>query len=388
MSRVTKHTSTAAAAAVLLSLSACQSARQNAQGTIIDEYSAGLAALRSGSVSPEFPEARVSDLLAAEGTTSSLDELVRASQQAFAEILARTETSRDEIVVMDPPETVIASAPVYDEDSAGLGALMSDSSAVMPSITQAPASLSTRDIARQLAQALTNQLFTSTQPLIDALALLGLDGLAPGAIDAALEVHLLSPEERRHLDAARAFLESVRASADGDDDAPADTAQQIALDLSETRPLRIVRAELCSRVDGYGQFATFEPSVFIAGRRNRVIVYVEVDRFRHAEVTPSSNVYGTGAGHYAVELTQRVEIYHKADNVLAMATPVLADRRVSRNRFRDYYVVTAIDLPQTLTVGQYEVKITMRDRADNSLAQAVVPLTIVADASAILADHP
>jgi hypothetical protein len=157
------------------------------------------------------------------------------------------------------------------------------------------------------------------------------------------------------------------------------------MDLAETRPIAITRASLCTRVDGYGQFTTFASNRFVAGKRQRVIVYVEVDRLGHETMSPAP---GEMTPQYAVELTQKIEVFHSADDVLALATPTLTDRRVGRNRFRDYYVVTAVDLPKTLSIGDYQIKVTMRDAADDGVAQVMIPLTIVANASALVDDTP
>lgn len=378
----------ASAASMLVMLAACQSS-QRAANTDNDEYSAGLAALRSGTDAPGLPKDRTpEDVLAAAGQPTAIDDLVRASQQAFADVLSRQQPESITITESAPPAAIAASS-VDDDDfaSAGLSSFAPESEApALATNTSAASEVTSADLARQLASIISQQMIASTEPIIDALALLGLDSLAEGSLDSALEVSMLSPDEQRNLDAARSFIEAVRDAALGNEDAPVDAAERIALDLAESRPLRIVRAELCSRVDGYGQFTPFQPATFIAGRHNRAIVYVEVDRFRHTEVITSLGA--STDPHFAVELTQRIEVFHHADQVLAMATPTLTDRRISRNRFRDYYVVTAIDLPQTLSVGQYDVKITMRDRSDNSLAQIVIPFTIVADASAVLADTP
>jgi hypothetical protein len=42
-----------------------------------------------------------------------------------------------------------------------------------------------------------------------------------------------------------------------------------------------------------------------------------------------------------------------------------------------------VDLPATLSVGEYKIKVTIRDASDDGVSQAVIPLTIVADSSAL-----
>ncbi|KAA0214638.1 MAG: hypothetical protein DYG94_08200 [Leptolyngbya sp. PLA3] len=373
-----------AATTLLVVLPACQSSGTRAS---VDGYNAGLSALAGAAQTPKVPSREAAEQLLA-SDANALTDMIAASTKALDELFASDlgpllDASQEPQVfdapeLVDPslPEPVVLepSTPAPDPSGAGLSVLTDDLTLEDPvPVAEPPLS----DLARQIVDSLASGLGYSDRPLEDALALLGLEALVPGAADAPLTSDLFTPNEQTQFEAARSLLDAIRAGEENPD-AAADAAEQIAQDLAEQMPLRLDRAVLCSRVEGFGQYTEFAGNTLLAGRSQRVILYVELSRFGHSEI-PGTD----GQPRYAVDLSQRVEIYHEPDGVLAMATPTLADRRVSRNKFHDYYVVTAIDLPETLTVGQYGVRVTMRDRSDDSTAEVVVPLTIVADASAL-----
>ncbi|MCL4222749.1 MAG: hypothetical protein KJZ65_15425 [Phycisphaerales bacterium] len=375
-----------AATTLLIALPACQSSGTRAS---VDGYNAGLSALAGASQAPKVPSRQTAEqLLASDANalTAMIEASTKALDELFASDLGPLLNAATEPQVFEAPDLADATlaspitteplASTPDPSSAGLSSLIDDLTLEepVPPVAGVPA---LSDLARQIVDSLASGLGYSDRPLEDALALLGLEALVPGAADAPLSSDLFTPSEQTQFEAARSLLDAIRAG-DDDPDAAADAAERIARDLAEQMPLRLDRAVLCSRVDGFGQYHEFLGNTLLAGRSQRVILYVELSRFGHTEI-PGTD----GQPRYAVDLTQRVEIYHEPDGVLAMATPTLADRRVSRNRFHDYYVVTVIDLPATLTVGQYGVRVTMRDRSDDSVAEVVVPLKIVADASAL-----
>jgi len=385
------------AAGAAVGLGGCQAGKTTAAGAET-EFSSGLAALIASEQGPGVDAALMDDLLASTGSETELEAMIQSSYETLARAFenAETEPVAEETVVLSEerePETTIVDVPLvadevlasssgFDAGGAGLAALMAESAVAAPAAEMSAAAM-IRSSAEELADAILAQLPFSMSPVEDAVALVGLEGLVPGVSESAIEGGVLSDEEVSYIRAALRLSEALR-TVETDPDAAVDTAQQIAMDISESRPIRIMRAELCTRVEGYGQYTTFASKRFVAGKRHRVIVYVEVDRLGHTVETPAT---GETAPRYAVELAQRIEVYHSADDVLALATPKLTDRRVGRNRFRDYYLVTAVDLPETLSIGEYKIKVTMRDNSDDGVSQAVIPLTIVADQSA-LTDTP
>ena len=386
------------AAGAAVGLGGCRSATK-AQGEPGAEFSSGLASLLGSDAGAVADASTLDDLLTDSDGAGDLETMIQNSYETLERAFADAETSSEPVTVAaapasvdDPIETepaesenVLASLPAeYDASGAGLAALVAESG-VEASIPEAedPAT-AIRSTSRKLADAILAQMPYSMTPADDALALLGLESLVPGVSEAAIAGGTLSDEEQAYVQSLLRFMDAVR-TLDVDPDAPVDTAQQVAMDLAESRPIRIVQAELCSRVEGYGQYTRFPSNRFVAGRGQRVIVYVEVDRIGHETVSPAS---GETTPRFAVELTQKIEVYHSSDDVLALATPTLKDRRVGRNRFRDYYLVTAVDLPATLSVGEYKIKVTIRDASDDGVSQAVIPLTIVANSSALDTDTP
>jgi hypothetical protein len=382
------------AAGAAVGLGGCQSASRT-QGEPGTEFSSGLAALLKDRTGPSVDASSIEDLLADSGETSDLESMIQSSYETLERAFMDAETVPEPIVVAAEPaaaqpvlvepaaeEDVLASLPAnYDASGAGLAALVAESGGeeAIPEAEDADPATAIRSASRELADAILAQMPYSMTPADDALALLGLESLVPGVSEAAIAGGTLSDEEQAYVESLLRFMDAVRAL-ELDPDAPVDTAQQVAMDLAQSRPIRIVQAQLCTRVEGYGQYTRFPTNRFVAGRGQRVIVYVEVDRIGHETVSPAS---GETTPRFAVELTQKIEVYHSSDDVLALATPTLKDRRVGRNRFRDYYVVTAVDLPATLSVGEYKIKVTIRDASDDGVSQAVIPLTIVADSSAL-----
>jgi hypothetical protein len=226
----------------------------------------------------------------------------------------------------------------------------------------------------ELGSLLARRAATSVTPMPDlalAAAIAGSQGRP------APELSSLGPSERAILEAIRsvhAFLATSAAGGDSEGvkavDAP-DALQAAADRAAEGLPLRITDARLCTRVVGFGDYTELSVNAFLAGKAARVVVYTEVDRF----ATRS----GAG-GRQTVELSQELDVYHDADGAHCWKRPAQSVSESSRVKRRDFFITNAIELPPTLTVGKYRMKITMRDLAGNSVAETTIPFTVVADA--------
>jgi hypothetical protein len=222
----------------------------------------------------------------------------------------------------------------------------------------------------QLAQA-------GDAPASSALALAGLEAVRPQALDAFAKQGLLSPAELASLDAARELFRAM-SSEDGLA-GPAEVSavlDRIRRDLDARAGLRIIRAELCTRVTGFGRYEPFASNRFIAGRAQPVIVYTEVDRFAHRE-----SIGEDGQPRFETELSQRLELYHTADNLNTWNRAAETDRTTSRNRVRDYYLINQVTLPPNLSIGRYHLKVVMRDLIGEHMAEIIIPIEIVAATS-------
>ena len=120
------------------------------------------------------------------------------------------------------------------------------------------------------------------------------------------------------------------------------------------------------------------PGKLLAGRTHPAIVYVELENFASR---PTTDARGNTA--HSVEIGQEISLYHDADGLLAwkQAEQIVTD--TSRSERHDFFLVHRIDLPRTLTVGIYKLKVTVRDKVSGDAAEVILALEVVADASLI-----
>lgn len=262
--------------------------------------------------------------------------------------------------------TIEEAAPI--EDAAPVDAVVTAEPTLEEQLTLA---------ADDLASALRRRAEGETSPFGTLVALGSLDLITPGLGAAPQAAGALTGAEDRALAAWRSAMS--QASSELQSGGGPEALERLATNLLETmhaeRTLHIGRFALCTRVDGFGQYAEFETTAFLARRAHRAIVYVEVGDFMAAPAADANGVSG-----HRVELTQGVSLYH-ADGTLAWRQTDQETTDFSRNQRRDFFVVQRIELPETLTVGSYNLKVTMRDKATGAVAEQTMPLTIVADAS-------
>lgn len=137
------------------------------------------------------------------------------------------------------------------------------------------------------------------------------------------------------------------------------------------QPLQIHAFELCRRVDSYGVYEPFATTRFLAGRKNRVLVYVELENFKHEPLDD---------GRYEVRLEQSVELYDATGETTVWRQGPVQLVDVSRNKRRDFFIVYPIDLPARLPAGGYRLKVRIADKHTGSLCeQTMHDIRIVAD---------
>lgn len=168
----------------------------------------------------------------------------------------------------------------------------------------------------------------------------------------------------------------------------AEEAERLADELAEFRPLTIPRAALATRVAGYGivqELKTYDEEgtyKLLATRPHAAIVYAEVGQFV-SRARRQDNRDGFG-----VELRLELALYHddRQNNLLVWKTEPQQVIDFSENRRRDFYITQKITLPRTLTVGSYRLKVRVSDiNNEGAVAEAVLPLDLVGDASALTA---
>ncbi len=230
------------------------------------------------------------------------------------------------------------------------------------------------ELVGELIELLTGIARTSDNPGAAAATLAGLDSLSPKALDELYSDGVLSEAELSSLRAAQEVLTSISSSGTiASPEAVAKVLERVKNELDRQSGIRIVKSILCTRVDGFGKYEPFSSNDFIAGQAHEIIVYVEVDRFGWREMTGND-----GQPRYEVELSQRLELYHVADDMNTWNRAAEVDRSVSRNRVRDYYLINKITLPANLGVGKYHLKVVMRDLVEDRVGESIVTIRMVA----------
>ncbi len=155
--------------------------------------------------------------------------------------------------------------------------------------------------------------------------------------------------------------------------------------LAPPSTLKIARAALCSRVAGFGHFDAFPTTSFISGRPIRAIVYVEIDGFTARPAREGDPVQAnlSLAEQVSVDLAQSLTLYQDPSGLLSWHRPARPVIETSRNKRRDFYIIHQIELPATLSIGRYNLKVLVKDRTTGAEAEAIIPIQIVADRSAV-----
>lgn len=185
-----------------------------------------------------------------------------------------------------------------------------------------------------------------------------------------------APTTLEHSTALEAVAGLVRSlTADGGASAALlERFQEAADAVGSEQLLRITYATVCRRVQGFGRYTPFENDRFIAGRPQKMIVYVEVDRFAHRAIAES-----TTGDRWSVDLEQTL-ILHDEGGAIAWQVPAQEVREASRSRRHDFYLIHEIELPTRLAPGSYRLKVVMRDLVADAHAEAVIPIRLVAAA--------
>ncbi len=257
-----------------------------------------------------------------------------------------------------------------------------------PPATQSPEDRR-RSLASELAGLIRAQGEDARSPAPTVARLAALEMIEPGISgESASGGPALTPAERRVLDAWRGMFVDARSkieSPGSDIMGLAEAMRTASENAGSVRPMRITRASLCTRVDGFGVYTELrkfgEQYKFLAGRRQRLVVYAEIEQFASRQ---RAAIEGGGPG-FEVLLLQDLSLYHagKDSDLLAWRKPDQEIVDVSRNRRKDFFVTQLIELPETLTVGSYRLKVRLTDRVGGATAESIIPIDVVADASAV-----
>lgn len=243
-----------------------------------------------------------------------------------------------------------------------------------PRVVTVTREMSETEMTATLAERLLRDARSTDASLKPWLARAALAAVDPAYELSAADLSPLSAENRRLVTAyQRLFAQigrSTGASAASDRQVLSDLAEELADAIDQHKPLTIRNLKLCKKVNGFGVYETFSKNVFLAGQSHPMIVYAELDHFR-SDVGPD--------GKHLVRLTQEVVLYNDADGLPVWRQRPVAITDESYNRREDFFVVQVIRLSDRLTVGKYQLKVTITDEVGRSVDEATVPIQIVAD---------
>lgn len=237
------------------------------------------------------------------------------------------------------------------------------------------------EATEELAMLLRAEADLSDAPVSSMAALAALELIERGVAPNPADMKWLTARERELLSAFYDLFSEAGERLESDPNdllSVHDVIEGLPGRLQSWKRLSIPVAALCVRVDGFGQYEEFGSNTFVAGRAHRMIVYTELADFRsEAAMGPG------GESGRRVRLTQDLSLYHDADGLLAWREANQKIDEFSRNERRDFFLVQLIELPRTLTVGRYRLKVTLVDEVAGSTAEAVIPIDVVADAGLV-----
>lgn len=281
--------------------------------------------------------------------------------------------------------------PEADDDGLAIGAGTDQPSA--PSAQERMAAQAT-----QLAALVREFGEGNASPVGAMVYLAALEAIAPGLIESqygplpsAAASMQLTDDERTLVEAAQRAASSLRDELQGDFVDPQAVAAAIQTLSEQLRPVRTLTlndVKLCLRVENYGVYRAVQlyddRYKFLAGREHPVIVYSELDHFTH---TPGAE---NGVPGFTVNVRQALKIYRigtedarDTESTLVWQLEPQTVLDFSRNRLRDFFIVQVIELPRTLSVGSYRLKVIATDVVSGEEVEHGIEFDIVADASAL-----
>ncbi|WP_146456131.1 hypothetical protein [Rubripirellula tenax] len=130
-----------------------------------------------------------------------------------------------------------------------------------------------------------------------------------------------------------------------------------------TDSLELRSLAFCTEIESYGQIKTFSGNRFSAGQQ--VILYCEIENF-----TANKNADG-----YETHLQGSYDVYNaKNERIVSQVLP--ADKQVSANYLRDYFIAYQMNLPAQLDPGTYRLQMTMEDVHGKKYGQSSIPFEV------------
>jgi hypothetical protein len=184
------------------------------------------------------------------------------------------------------------------------------------------------------------------------------------------------PQEDREIvsaimDGLSNFRSNIRGGANGllkDKTAP---IAEMGDRVRNQATLSIPSLTLCRDVKQFGIYEPFTSTRFVHGEKHLMVVYCEVQNF--ASQLNSKGLWET-------KLKYEVLLYTDSNDaalqVWQQKPTAVVDQCHSRRR--DFFIAKLMEVPQDLPVGGYLMKVSIVDETANRIAEATVPLQIVA----------
>lgn len=157
----------------------------------------------------------------------------------------------------------------------------------------------------------------------------------------------------------QAQIRAMMASREADGRDPATFANNLLESVENLRTLVRAKADLsvpkvilCKSTEGFGVYEPFSPTEFPAGRRQEVLIYIEVDNFS-SEITPK--------GFSRTLLTLRPSLLNKKTGEEVWSTTYENIEDLSRGRRRDFFLAVSQTIPASLSPGDYVLKVEVED---------------------------
>lgn len=142
--------------------------------------------------------------------------------------------------------------------------------------------------------------------------------------------------------------------------------------LGVAADLNIPKIAICHEVKAFGVYEPMEPARFIAQKDGEysALIYCEIANF-------SSQINERGI--WETKLRYSASLFTDTENSVEVWQGTPAEvHDLCRNKRQDFFIWERVALPSSLTIGGYLFKVSIVDEQANRVAEATVPIQIVA----------
>lgn len=187
----------------------------------------------------------------------------------------------------------------------------------------------------------------------------------------------LTEREREVFGTLQTFFADLGKELRGDCDPEAvvvDAVSRLRDQLIVEPQLSIRTIALCSRVQSFGNYDELKSRTFLAQRDTRFGLYIEVENYV-SELNKNNE--------WITELSREIIIYTDRDGIAVAKEDWQLAVDTAKHKRTDFYVAQLVELPPSLGVGKYHLKIRVRDEKSGAIAESAIDFTLVADEALI-----